>query len=658
MVTAFGNSEWATESEGAVLSKSVTSCAGMTAHFVLLAQTKVGFLSGGRGKKMRELSDTEITAQLEEAYARATVALTRAQKLCIIMGPLDMRGLMGAATVIGCLKYGAGVCGRDEENLAAEVYLKEKTIDAGPDDTSFLSSLRHSLKTLRGAYPPVAMAEVFREKGKGVTKIRRLHLIVVDLGRTKCVSQRVHHDIQAAYQEVDQDNSLNTLPVPCYGPNGFDDLRYIYGYGIDRSDRPCYLLWPYRGDGGHFWLTDPWSGRFFDPTTATHCAPLPLEHFFDAFALDPNRSIRKPAAAALSIPEADVSEGLVVDAKRAEIYDLTPIWVPEEPPVKRAKTNLSQHLVSTDAKMEENDIVKGEANSVDGDSDSSGSNSDVSSDDASSEISDIEQFDEAYDEFGKFTRGVDPDVFERGGPGHTHDDVAGLDVDGGLETLKQLANVPKSWPLARLTIPLSALSKHLERLIEGFCMELVVTNHSPEEQLQHVKKFAKDLVVSFAMHMAQTIASLMRHVLNHPTKVLYDPDNEMLFLPLFWFLPLYRELLNTASRHRPTRESELRRSASGVLKVICRTIPKEAKGKGKGKGKPPKQGSALAGFQEWFGSTSMMNILYVWFPASWGPSVAKVSSCLMMHGLYKIRSSVTRRCSVMLTSSGEKQREM
>ena len=32
MVTAFGNSECATESEGAVLSKSVTSCAGMTAR--------------------------------------------------------------------------------------------------------------------------------------------------------------------------------------------------------------------------------------------------------------------------------------------------------------------------------------------------------------------------------------------------------------------------------------------------------------------------------------------------------------------------------------------------------------------------------------------------------------------------------------------------
>ena len=60
---------------------------------------------------MKELPEKEVLAQLEEAYARATVALTRAQKLCLIMGPLDMPGLLGAAAVIGCLKYGTGVCG-------------------------------------------------------------------------------------------------------------------------------------------------------------------------------------------------------------------------------------------------------------------------------------------------------------------------------------------------------------------------------------------------------------------------------------------------------------------------------------------------------------------------------------------------------------------
>ena len=59
---------------------------------------------------MKELPEKEVLVQ-QEAYARATVALTRAQKLCIIIGPSDMRGLLGAATVIECLKYGAGVCG-------------------------------------------------------------------------------------------------------------------------------------------------------------------------------------------------------------------------------------------------------------------------------------------------------------------------------------------------------------------------------------------------------------------------------------------------------------------------------------------------------------------------------------------------------------------
>ena len=64
-------------------------------------------------------------------------------------------------------------------------------------------------------------------------------------------------------------------------------------------------------------------------------------------------------------------------------------------------------------------------------------------------------------------------------------------------------------------------------------MEVCVTNSSPELQLHFVRKFAKDLVVLFALHLAETISSLFRHVLDHPSKVLYDPETEPLFLPLF-----------------------------------------------------------------------------------------------------------------------------
>ena len=67
---------------------------------------------------------------------------------------------------------------------------------------------------------------------------------------------------------------------------------------------------------------------------------------------------------------------------------------------------------------------------------------------------------------------------------------------------------------------------------------------------------------------------------------------------------------------------ELRRAASGLVKVICRTEESRPNGRGKKRGKP-KQKGLLASFEEWFGSINMMNILYVWFPASWGPSVVE-----------------------------------
>ena len=58
-----------------------------------------------------------------------------------------------------------------------------------------------------------------------------------------------------------------------------------------------------------------------------------------------------------------------------------------------------------------------------------------------------------------------------------------------------------------------------------------VRNTNPDLQLHYVRKFAKDLVVVLAFHLAETISALFRHVLDHPSKVLYDPETE----PLFFF---------------------------------------------------------------------------------------------------------------------------
>ena len=70
----------------------------MTAQHVLLAQTKIGFLTGDEDIVFQELSTEDKQSQREEAFARATVALTRAQRFCFIMCPLDMKGIIGAAT--------------------------------------------------------------------------------------------------------------------------------------------------------------------------------------------------------------------------------------------------------------------------------------------------------------------------------------------------------------------------------------------------------------------------------------------------------------------------------------------------------------------------------------------------------------------------------
>ena len=72
------------------------------------------------------------------------------------------------------------MCGVHVSNQAAEVFLKDGSLNDGPDDEAFLQSLRRSLKTARGAYPPVALAEIYQEFKSPLTMMRgRLSLMFV-----------------------------------------------------------------------------------------------------------------------------------------------------------------------------------------------------------------------------------------------------------------------------------------------------------------------------------------------------------------------------------------------------------------------------------------------------------------------------------------------
>ena len=97
MVRVFGNSVTVKNSGGETRTRCVTSCAGSTAFLSVVAQTRRGFLSGGSARQIANLNEVERAIQLEEAYARATVALTRARRLCVLLCPLDQKGPIGAA---------------------------------------------------------------------------------------------------------------------------------------------------------------------------------------------------------------------------------------------------------------------------------------------------------------------------------------------------------------------------------------------------------------------------------------------------------------------------------------------------------------------------------------------------------------------------------
>ena len=47
-------------------------------------------------------------------------------------------------------------------------------------------------------------------------------------------------------------------------------------------------------------------------------------------------------------------------------------------------------------------------------------------------MSDLDKFEEAYEEFGKLTAGVDTMAFDRHLAGNKSDDVPGLSLEGGL----------------------------------------------------------------------------------------------------------------------------------------------------------------------------------------------------------------------------------
>ena len=89
--------------------------------------------------------------------------------------------------------------------------------------------------------------------------------------------------------------------------------RFIYGYALDHSEFPCYLLWPCR-DQGRYWLLDTMTNDALLSSPETHFRPLGLHHFYDAFSLDGRASLRQDALVQFELEEQELTSDLRLTA--------------------------------------------------------------------------------------------------------------------------------------------------------------------------------------------------------------------------------------------------------------------------------------------------------------------------------------------------------
>ena len=447
MSGALNSSVWVANSEGRVISRGVTSCAGMTAQHVLLAQTKIGFLTGGRGYSFQELSPEDKQSQREEAFARATVALTRAQRFCFIMCPLDMKGIIGAATVVGCLQHGVGICDERSTGSSLLVELKAGSLAQSRDDSNFLEAFRLSATVKTGEFPPAALVELYHEPEASAARLRRLHLVIVDLCHPRKTATRTEKHFYQQITGLRNERGGSVTPIPLCNQEEWR-CRYVFGYSLDDSDKPVYLIWPERTRNNGLWLFDVARNQYHNLCQTASIRNLGLEHFYAAFGLGCSRDLRTSSARAFGISVNDISEDCSVPSGLAK--GLTPLThgTPRETHIQK-KAKIDPQAIEAQP-LEE---VKEESSQNCSDSEDSSSSQSSSTTEAEDIESDLESLEEHYySDLRRYTATLERDFSEHLNSQQLNNQE--WNFHGGREGIQRFLTLPTTWPLARLMFPL------------------------------------------------------------------------------------------------------------------------------------------------------------------------------------------------------------
>ena len=163
-----------------------------------------------------------------------------------------MKGIIGAATVVGCLQHGVGICDERSTGSSLLVELKAGSLAQSRDDSNFLEAFRLFATVKTGEFPPVALVELCHAPEASAARLRRLHLVIVDLRHPRKTATRTE---KLFYQQITglwNDREGSVTPIPLCNQEEWR-CRYVFGYSLDDSDKPVYLIWPERTRNKGLW---------------------------------------------------------------------------------------------------------------------------------------------------------------------------------------------------------------------------------------------------------------------------------------------------------------------------------------------------------------------------------------------------------------------
>ena len=246
--------------------QSVASSAGGTAMMAIVAQPYRGHLNGNVNDEF----------DMEECYARATVAGTRAQSLTVIVSPLDMQGMIGMMQVLAGRAHTIHEMYRGNDNWQLPQLEEPQVEQSNAEVQSWRIS--HAGTWAEQNLPPLAIGFNLRRNVDGQERVVFLRLRLVLVKASKIPSARTHisqleHIVQRAY------DTRRKLTLP---DQRTDELM-IWGYAIDKQHRVMAWLGPACSS------QEPFAPmiRHWRSGAIMHTVPLPGIHFIDAWRIRP-----------------------------------------------------------------------------------------------------------------------------------------------------------------------------------------------------------------------------------------------------------------------------------------------------------------------------------------------------------------------------------